>query len=740
MDESYNNRTSLVKGAKDIAKEAKRHAAKKFSKVVNRASDEYSSQHNYSQFQNEDEDDDDGRSAYTQPDGNDHFPGGRTANDEDGEDYASDATEGHDDEDEIYEGEYQGVPADGKPRDGHDSLGQLVSDSLRDRKDLEQERQADEEELAQQYELIMQECGHGRFQWQLFFVLGMALMSDGVEVFVVGFVLPSAEMDMCVPNSGAGWLGSIVYLGMMVGAFFWGGLSDKVGRKQCLLIAMSVNGFFSFLSSFVQGYGMFLFCRMLSGFGIGGAVPIVFPYFAEFLAREKRGEHLSWLCMFWMIGGIYASAMAWLIIPHYGWSFSMGSAYQFHSWRVFVVVCALPCVCAVVALTFIPESPRFFLEMGKHDEAWMVLKQIHDTNMRARGEPEKVFTVNRIKLPKHLDELVEMQSDSTNPVAKVLFRIRTELRGIWLTFMRCFNYPVRDNTIKLAIVWFTLSFGYYGLSVWFPDVIHHLQSDEYASRVKTHNNERIEDFTFNFTLENQIHTNGVFINDRFISMKLRSVTFIDSTFQNCYFDDVSTVGSIFKNCTFVEAFFYNTDIDDSKLVGSRVINSSFHHNKTGCQMTFDDDYSAYWVYFVNFLGTLAVLPGNIVSALLMDKIGRLSMLGGSMVLSGISCFFLWFGTSESMMIFMLCLYNGLSISAWNSLDVVTAELYPTDRRGTGFGFCNAMCKLAAVLGNLIFGSLVGITKAIPILLASAVLVGGGLVGLRLPDTRGNVLM
>ncbi|XP_029624911.1 synaptic vesicle glycoprotein 2C [Salmo trutta] len=740
MDESYNNRTSLVKGAKDIAKEAKRHAAKKVSKVVNRAADEYSSQRNYSQFQNEDDDDDDGRYAYTQPDGNDHFPGGLTAKDEDGEDYASDATEGHDDEDEIYEGEYQGVPADGKPRDGHDSLGQLVSDSMRDRKDLEQERQADEEELAQQYELIMQECGHGRFQWQLFFVLGMALMSDGVEVFVVGFVLPSAELDMCVPNSGAGWLGSIVYLGMMIGAFFWGGLSDKVGRKQCLLIAMSVNGFFSFLSSFVQGYGMFLFCRMLSGFGIGGAVPIVFPYFAEFLAREKRGEHLSWLCMFWMIGGIYASAMAWLIIPHYGWSFSMGSAYQFHSWRVFVVVCALPCVCAVVALTFIPESPRFFLEMGKHDEAWMVLKQIHDTNMRARGEPEKVFTVNRIKLPKHLDELVEMQSDSANPVAKVLFRIRTELRGIWLTFMKCFNYPVRDNTIKLAIVWFTLSFGYYGLSVWFPDVIHHLQSDEYASRVKTHNNERIEDFTFNFTLENQIHTNGVFVNDRFISMKLKSVTFVDSTFQNCYFDDVSTVGSLFKNCSFVEAFFYNTDIDDTKLVGSRVINSSFHHNKTGCQMTFDDDYSAYWVYFVNFLGTLAVLPGNIVSALLMDKIGRLSMLGGSMVLSGISCFFLWFGTSESMMIFMLCLYNGLSISAWNSLDVVTAELYPTDRRGTGFGFCNAMCKLAAVLGNLIFGSLVGITKAIPILLASTVLVGGGLVGLRLPDTRGNVLM
>ncbi|KAJ8005730.1 hypothetical protein DPEC_G00120940 [Dallia pectoralis] len=729
MDDGYENRTSLVKEAKDIAKEAKRHALKKVNKVVDGAADGYS-QRKYSRFQDDLDEEDD---FYRNPPRQDGDYNDQASD-------ASDATEGHDDEDEIYEGEYQGIPAagDGQAREGP------VTDSLRERKELEQERQADEEELAQQYELIIQECGHGRFQWQLFLVLGLALMSDGVEVFVVGFVLPSAETDMCSlggSSSRSGWLGSIVYLGMMVGAFFWGGMSDKVGRRQCLLICMCVNGFFAFLSSFVQGYGIFLFCRVIAGFGTGGVVPIVFSYFAEVLSRQKRGEHLSWLCMFWMIGEIYASAMAWAIIPHYGWSFSMGSAYQFHSWRVFVVVCALPCVCAVVALTFMPESPRFYLEVGKHDEAWMILKQIHDTNMRARGQPEKVFTVNRIKIPKHLDELVEMKSESGNPVSKALFRTRTELRGIWVNLMKCFDYPLKDTTIRLAVVWFTLSFGYYGLSVWFPDVIKHLQADDYASKVKIHSNEQIEDFTFNFTLENQIHTNGVFINDRFIKMKLKSVTFIDSTFTNCNFEDVTTVGSYFRNCTFIEAFFYNTDIDDSKLIdGTELVNCAFHHNKTGCQMTFDDDYSAYWVYFINFLGTLAVLPGNIVSALLMDKIGRLSMLGGSMVLSGISCFFLWFGTSESMMIFMLCLYNGLSISAWNSLDVVTTESFPTDRRGTGFGFCNALCKLAAVLGNLIFGSLVGITKAIPILLASSVLVCGGLVGLRLPDTRANVLM
>lgn len=48
-------------------------------------------------------------------------------------------------------------------------------------------------------------------------------------------------------------------------------------------------------------------------------------------------------------------------------------------------------------------------------------------------------------------------------------------------------------------------------------------------------------------------------------MKLKSVTFIDSTFRNCYFDDVTSVGSYFRNCTFIEAFFYNTGKKDGEM-------------------------------------------------------------------------------------------------------------------------------------------------------------------------------
>ncbi|XP_044518405.1 synaptic vesicle glycoprotein 2B isoform X3 [Gracilinanus agilis] len=588
------------------------------------------------------------------------------------EDAQSDATEGHDEDDEIYEGEYQGIPHPDDIKTKQKKKSPSRSDDYRDQKDLIAERLEDEEQLAHQYENIIEECGHGRFQWTLFFVLGLALMADGVEVFVVGFVLPSAEKDMCLSSSNKGMLGLIVYLGMMAGAFIWGGLADKLGRKKVLGMSLAINASFASLSSFVQGYGFFLFCRLISGIGIGGSLPIVFAYFSEFLSREKRGEHLSWLCMFWMIGGIYASAMAWTIIPHYGWGFSMGTNYHFHSWRVFVIVCALPCMASMVALKFMPESPRFLLEMGKHDEAWMILKNVHDTNMRAKGTPEKVFTVSHIKTPKQMDEFIEIQSSTGTWYQRWLVRLTTTFKQVWDNALYCVMGPYRMNTLILAVVWFSIALSYYGLIVWFPDMIRHIQDEAYKSKEKVFKHEHLEHVTFNFTLENQVHEHGRFFNDKFYKMKLKNVIFETSFFDECYFEDVVSPGTFFKNCTIESTVFYNT--------------------------------------------------------------------GGSMLISAVCCFFLFFGNSESAMIGWQCLFCGASIAAWNALDVITVELYPTNKRATAFGILNGICKFAAILGNSIFASFVGITKVVPILLASSSLVGGGLIALRLPETREQVLM
>ncbi|XP_023076667.1 synaptic vesicle glycoprotein 2B isoform X3 [Piliocolobus tephrosceles] len=557
---------------------------------------------------------------------NDGYYRGNESNPE--EDAQSDVTEGHDEEDEIYEGEYQGIPHPDDVKAKQAKMAPSRMDSLRGQTDLMAERLEDEEQLAHQYETIMDECGHGRFQWILFFVLGLALMADGVEVFVVSFALPSAEKDMCLSSSKKGML---------------------------------------------------------------------------------------------------------------GWGFSMGTNYHFHSWRVFVIVCALPCTVSMVALKFMPESPRFLLEMGKHDEAWMILKQVHDTNMRAKGTPEKVFTVSNIKTPKQMDEFIEIQSSTGTWYQRWLVRFKTIFKQVWDNALYCVMGPYRMNTLILAVVWFAMALSYYGLIVWFPDMIRYFQDEEYKSKMKVFFGEHVYGATINFTMENQIHQHGKLVNDKFTRMYFKHVLFEDTFFDECYFEDVTSTDTYFKNCTIESTIFYNTDLYEHKFINCRFINSTFLEQKEGCHMDLEQD-NDFLIYLVSFLGSLSVLPGNIISALLMDRIGRLKMIGGSMLISAVCCFFLFFGNSESAMIGWQCLFCGTSIAAWNALDVITVELYPTNQRATAFGILNGLCKFGAILGNTIFASFVGITKVVPILLAAASLVGGGLIALRLPETREQVLM
>ena len=55
-------------------------------------------------------------------------------------------------------------------------------------------------------------------------------------------------------------------------------------------------------------------------------------------------------------------------------------------------------------------------------------------------------------------------------------------------------------------------------------------------------------------------------------------------------------------------------------------NTTFEQNKKGCHLDMDEDNDVL-IYLVSFLGSLAVLPGNIISALFMEKIGRVKIIG-----------------------------------------------------------------------------------------------------------------
>jgi VNT family MFS transporter (synaptic vesicle glycoprotein 2) len=95
-----------------------------------------------------------------------------------------------------------------------------------------------------------------------------------------------------------------MFLGMLVGGYVWGSLGDIYGRRRSLIAAMFFNATFGFGSSFSQVKTTFIAMRFLSGLGVGGSIPLVWTYFAEFQPKAMRGAMISALATFWMIGNV----------------------------------------------------------------------------------------------------------------------------------------------------------------------------------------------------------------------------------------------------------------------------------------------------------------------------------------------------------------------------------------------------------------------------------------------------
>lgn len=87
-------------------------------------------------------------------------------------------------------------------------------------------------------------------------------------------------------------------------------------------------------------------------------------------------------------------------------------------------------------------------------------------------------------------------------------------RGIISPPSVCYCVFIFSLTAALSLFLSSLSSSYYGLTVWFPDMIKYLQKQEYSSRTKTFVKEKVEHVTFNFTLENQVHRQGEYFNDK----------------------------------------------------------------------------------------------------------------------------------------------------------------------------------------------------------------------------------
>jgi len=233
---------------------------------------------------------------------------------------------------------------------------------------------------------------------------------------------------------------------------------------------------------------------------VGGSIPLVWSYFAEFQCKERRGRMLSALATFWMIGNITVAGIAWAIIPLDEIGLNPEEGFKFNSWRIFVAVCGIPAFLVTIALAFLPESPKYLISKGKEVEALKVFRQVY---MQNTGLYASDYPVSYVKVDRHAGNSTN-ESSFNEIVSNTILLFKSPL--LWVTMMMLF-------------INFSIQFGYYGLWLWFPELFNKLNLYQIDHPNETKSVCEITDYKpQNSTAETCIPSGDVFFNSFLISI------------------------------------------------------------------------------------------------------------------------------------------------------------------------------------------------------------------------------
>src|SRR5688500_7228117 len=74
--------------------------------------------------------------------------------------------------------------------------------------------------------------GFGTFQRRLLWVCGVTWAADAAEVLLIAFALPPIRQEWALSPAESGLVATATFAGMLVGAVFWGAVSDRIGRRR----------------------------------------------------------------------------------------------------------------------------------------------------------------------------------------------------------------------------------------------------------------------------------------------------------------------------------------------------------------------------------------------------------------------------------------------------------------------------------------------------------------------------
>jgi AAHS family 4-hydroxybenzoate transporter-like MFS transporter len=269
----------------------------------------------------------------------------------------------------------------------------------------------------------------GAFQIRVLLVCAAVLFIDGFDTQAIGYVAPAVAQEWKLARGSLGPVFSAGLLGLMIGALIFGPLADKTGRRRIILASTAVFGIGTLLTVFATDTTWLIALRVLTGLGLGGAMPNAVALTSEFSPHRRRATLVMMMFAGFSIGAALGGLLAAALIPAFGWR------------SVFLVGGVAPLLFLPFLFKALPESIRFLAMSGGRDRE--VAGQLQQIAPGATFADNTKFVVPEPKLP-------------GLPVAHLF----AEGRG-----------PV---TLLLWIVFFMSLLDLYLLSNWLPTVLNDL--------------------------------------------------------------------------------------------------------------------------------------------------------------------------------------------------------------------------------------------------------------------------
>lgn len=207
---------------------------------------------------------------------------------------------------------------------------------------------------------------------------------EGFVLSIIGVALTTMSGELRIDNHWSGLIGVAALVGITLGAFAGGWLTDMIGRKKMFILDVASIIVFSVLSALAQNPLQIVLLRLFIGIAIGADYPIATSMIAEFTPRRYRAYSMGFLAAVWYLGANVAYVIGFFIadVPH--------------AWRWMLASTVVPCAIILLGRWSIPESPRWLMSKGRVDEANEIIKNLFGAEVILDDEPEVKTDIRKV--------------------------------------------------------------------------------------------------------------------------------------------------------------------------------------------------------------------------------------------------------------------------------------------------------------------------------------------------------